>query len=60
MASSSIPGVKDSIALSFRTVRIGTLRTFPIKINTRETAGKTNSITLSSKGIKFPLSLKQG
>jgi len=51
-----IPGIKDTIELPFRTIRIGTLRTFPAK----NKGDKNEPLILSDKGLKFPLSLRQG
>ena len=56
MTASGLPGIKNYLELPFRTIRIGTLRTFPVK----DKEDNLEPMILTDKGIKFPLSLKQG
>ena len=54
--ATSLPGIKDSLKLPFRTIRIGTLRTFPAK----DKDDNNEPMVLSDKGLTFPVSLRQG
>ena len=55
MSAIAIPGIKDYIELPFRSIRLGSLRTFPIKLN-----DTSDPIVISEKGIKITVSLKLG
>ena len=54
MAKADLP-LPDSVELSFRSIRIGTLRTFPVK----DKDDKAQPLILSNKGLKFAVSPQQ-
>ena len=60
----NIPGLKDHIELDFRTVRLGTLRTFPVKLEPVVLGNKeirsSQPVVLNEKGIKISIQLDQG
>ena len=55
MSETAIHPTKEYIGLPFRSLRLGSLRTFPVKLD-----DTCDPIVINEKGIKITVSLKLG